>query len=176
MAGDSSERKNLTVLVFLAVLVLALQGNASPAVIVALAVGVFAITGKGGADAPSRLSQSGFGKDLSSVAATAGSEPFQPQAPPQGRRVVASDYKGAVEAAGQTSEDVCDLPPWGGMLADDSDLQADELNVRQVRARDQHAARQQTGIHMRRKVLVENAVEDELRREEASVWWERADA
>jgi hypothetical protein len=29
---------------------------------------------------------------------------------------------------------------------------------------------------MRRKVLVENAVEDELRREEASVWWERADA
>lgn len=176
MAGEPSERKNLTVLVFLAVLVLALQGNVSPAVIVAVAAGVFALSRKEGASGPGRLSQSGFGKDLSSVEATAGSEPAQSQAPPQGRRVVVGDYKGAVEAAGRTAEDVCDLPPWGGMLADDSDLQADELNVRLVRARDQHAARQQTGIHMRRKALVENAVEDELRKEEASVWWERADA
>jgi hypothetical protein len=116
-----------------------------------------------------RLAEAGFDPELT------GGQDERP--PPKSTRETlatpATPYLGAVD--GPPLDDTCAAPAWSGLAPDEGDLQADELHVRQVRARDQLPVRQQTGIYKRLQ-LVGGAVEEELRAEEDSVWWERSDS
>jgi len=116
-----------------------------------------------------RLGESGFDPELTGSLESASA----PARVAPSRPAPATPYLGAVD--GPPLDDTCDAPAWSGFAPDEGDLQADELHVRQVRARDQLPARQQTGIYKRQQ-LVSGAVEEELQAEEDSVWWGRADA
>ena len=162
---------SLAVGIFVIVVALAAARLGSAEQIVLLIVGALAILARGGEKqegAVMRLGEKGFDPEL-----VKDSPALAAPAPAPRARIPVVSYLGAVD--GPPLDDTCDTPAWGGVAPDEGDLQADELHVRQVRARDQLPVRQQTGI-FKRQQLVSGAVEEELRAEEDSVWWGRADA
>ncbi len=179
----------LVVLLFIVVVALALGRGLSPVGIAALIAAVVLVDRKqefGGAVASGprvsdRLAEKGFGGDLladdpapTSLAAQTSRE--SADMPPGGgqQTVRTEEYMGAID--GPPLSDDCNGAPWSGVAPDDADLQADELAIRQVRARDQHPARQISGAHARRYGLVASAVSEELAEAEDRMWWGRGDA
>ncbi len=185
----------LAVGIFIIVVALAVMRPGSVDQVVFLVVGALAVLGKdsvsgfrGGAkegaeSAPvHRLGEAGFDPELAREPASASppgrfsersvADGHTPR-PASAETAPATPYPGAVD--GPPLDDTCDAPAWSGRAPDEGDLQADELHVRQVRARDQLPARQQAGVHKRLQ-LVGAAVGEELQAEEDSVWWGRTDS